>query len=202
MQMICDTPQLMDYLEETEEINYNHSAIAELVSSLVSTGQDDIARVKQSFHFVRDSISHSWDIQSNRITLTASEALLYKEGICYAKSNLLAALLRAQRIPAGFCYQKLTIGDTPDSGYCIHALNAVYLQEHKQWIRLDARGNKEGVSAEFSGLQEALAFPVRPEMGESEYPTIYARPHASTLAALRRNNDSLHMYLHDLPERL
>ncbi|WP_141505178.1 transglutaminase-like domain-containing protein [Paenibacillus luteus] len=202
MQLICETPQLEDYLEETEIINYNHSAITELVSSLISTEQNESARIKQAFHFVRDSISHSWDIQSNRITLTASEALLYKEGICYAKSNLLAALLRVQGIPAGFCYQRLTIGDMPDTGYCIHALNAVYLQEHKQWIRLDARGNKEGISAEFSGLQEALAFPVRPELDELDYPTIYARPHASTLAALRRNNDALHMYLHDLPERL
>lgn len=45
-------------------------------------------------------------------------------------------------IPAGICYQRLTLGDTPESGYCIHALNAVYMKRLDRWIRLDARGNK------------------------------------------------------------
>ena len=68
-------------------------------------------------------------------------------GICWAKSNLFAALLRANNIPAGICYQRLTLGDTPDTGYCIHALNAVYIKSINKWIRLDARGNKNGINA-------------------------------------------------------
>ena len=48
------------------------------------------------------------------------------------------------------------------------------------WIRLDARGNKENVHAEFSIEEEHLAFPVRNEFGEVDY----------------RNNDP------DLDERL
>lgn len=32
-------------------------------------------------------------------------------GICFAKSHLLAALLRCKSIPAGFCYQKLILDD-------------------------------------------------------------------------------------------
>ncbi|OMF37747.1 transglutaminase [Paenibacillus sp. FSL H8-0548] len=202
MKLIIDSPLLQHYLGNTEEINYNDPAITELVHSPELSGHTETERIERAFLFVRDKIAHSWDIQSKRITITATEVLLYKEGICYAKSNLLAALLRVQGIPAGFCYQRLTIGDTPDSGYCIHAMNAVYLSEHERWIRMDARGNKEGVHAEFSVTQDALAFPVRHSMGESEYPTVFAHPHTTTLAALRRNSDALHMYLHDLPTSL
>lgn len=38
--------------------------------------------------------------------------------------------------------------------------------ELDRWIRLDARGNKENVHAEFSLDEEMLAFPVRSELGE------------------------------------
>jgi len=37
----------------------------------------------------------------------------------------------------------------------------VYLAEFNKWIRLDARGNKEGVNAQFSIDQEQLAYLVR-----------------------------------------
>lgn len=125
-----------------------------------------------------------------------------REGICYAKSNLLAALLRLQGIPAGFCYQKLTIGDTPDTGYCIHALNAVYLASENRWIRLDARGNKEGINSQFSIHAEQLAFPVRTQYNEVDYPTIYSKPNAKTMQALRTNTDCIEMYRYHLPVEL
>ena len=60
-------------------------------------------------------------------------------GICWTKSCLLAALLRANGIPSGICYQLLTRADDGSEGYMIHALNTVYLKD--KWIRLDARGN-------------------------------------------------------------
>ena len=41
--------------------------------------------------------------------------------------------------------------------------------ELDRWIRLDARGNKENVHAEFSLDEEMLAFPVRSELGEVDY---------------------------------
>lgn len=72
---------------------------------------------------MRDEISHSLDAQDRRGTVTASDALRKKTGICWAKANLLADLLRACGIPAGIGYQRLRLGDTPESGYCIHALH-------------------------------------------------------------------------------
>lgn len=50
-------------------------------------------------------------------------------------------------VPAGISYQRLTLYDKSEDGFCIHALNTVYLREFNKWIRLDARGNKEGINA-------------------------------------------------------
>ena len=38
-----------------------------------------------------------------------------------------------------------------------------------KWIRLDARGNKENVHADFSLEEERLAFPVRSHLGEIDF---------------------------------
>lgn len=81
------------------------------------------------------------------MTKSATEVLEQSVGICWEKANLLAALLRARGIPAGICYQRLTLSDVPEDGFCIHALNAVYIKSLNRWIRLDARGNKEGIDA-------------------------------------------------------
>ncbi|CAM4415355.1 transglutaminase-like putative cysteine protease [Paenibacillus endophyticus] len=202
IKLLCESDNLDDYLTETAEVNYNHPLIVALFSSLVRSSNDPIGFVKNSYEYVRDEINHSWDIQSSRVTCTASETLLYQEGICYAKANLLSALLRKAGIPAGFCYQRLTLGDTPESGYCIHALNGVYIAKYDQWIRLDARGNKKGVHAEFSIDTEKLAFPIRPEYGEVDYPYIFRRPNHKTIEALRQNTDCKTMYLHSLPSQL
>ena len=48
--------------------------------------------------------------------------------------------------------------------YCLHGLNYIYLKEHG-WYRVDARGNKEGVDAQFIPPVEKLAF----EVGENEF---------------------------------
>ncbi|WP_207668978.1 transglutaminase-like domain-containing protein [Natranaerovirga hydrolytica] len=132
VKLILETSNLIDYLAEDHNIDFNHLVIREKVKELYQECESDISKIKKAYEFVRDEIAHSWDIGSTRITKRASEVLVYKEGICYAKSNLFAALLRAVNIPTGFCYQRLTIGNAPETGYCIHALNAVYLSEfHK-----------------------------------------------------------------------
>lgn len=89
-------------------------------------------------------------------------------GICFAKSYLLAALLRCKSVPAGFCYQKLILDDKAAPILIYHGLNGVYVKDCKKWIRLDARGNKSGVDAQFSTTTEQLPFPIRPENGEKD----------------------------------
>ncbi|CAN7538948.1 transglutaminase family protein [Paenibacillus sp. LjRoot153] len=202
MYLLCETPVIEDYLVESEEVNYCHITIKEKAEELYAGSLNEIDFVKRAFSFVRDSIAHSWDIQSSRITCNASEVLHFGEGICYAKSNLLCAILRSKGVPTGFCYQRLTLGDTPDTGYCIHALNAVYLQAIGKWIRLDARGNKAGVHAEFSLTEEKLAFPIRHEYGEIDYLHIYASPNPKTIQSLKQSTDGISTYLHGLPSTL
>jgi transglutaminase-like putative cysteine protease len=170
-----------EYLTETKTINYRNPIIQEKASELKAVTVTTIEYIERAYEFVRDKIPHSWDIQSTIVSRKASEVLKNKTGICWTKSCLLAALLRANGIPSGISYQLLTRADDDDSeGYIIHALNTVYIEEQSKWIRLDARGNKENVHAEFSIEEEHLAFPVRSEFGEVDY----------------RNNDS------DLDERL
>jgi transglutaminase-like putative cysteine protease len=145
---------------------------------------------------------HSWDIQSPQVTCKASEVLFYGEGLCYAKAHLLAALLRAHGIPTGFCYQRLTVGATAETGYALHGLNAVYLASQTSWIRLDARGNKPGIQAEFCTSKEQLAYVVRPELDEIDYPTIYVQPHPKVVKALREQTNCLHLCQYFLPDHL
>lgn len=202
MNLIRESGRLDDYLEQTEEVDYHHHTIQEKITELHVSSPDDIAYVKAAFEFVRDQISHSWDIQSSRITRKASEVLLHREGICYAKSNLLCALFRGRGIPAGFCYQRLTLGDTPDMGYAVHALNACHIRSVDRWIRLDARGNKAGVDAQFSLDEERLAFPIREHYDEKDYRLIHMAPHPKTMDALLQHTDCKQMYLHGLPTEL
>lgn len=200
--MICESDHFDDYVQESNEVDYAHPLIKETAMRMFASCHTEVEKVKKAFVFVRDEITHSWDIQSERITCRASEVLKYKEGICYAKSNLFAALLRSQGIPTGFCYQRLMLFDTPESGHCIHALNAVFISSLQKWIRLDARGNKEGIDAQFSLREEKLAFPIRKEYGEKDYPFIYVKPNPKTVHVLKTHTNALEMYTNHLPECL
>lgn len=199
MKFILESSNLQHYLVEDRNVDFSHLVIREKVKELMQDCGSEVLRVQKVFEFVRDEISHSWDIQSTRITRSASEVLIFKEGICYAKSNLFAALLRSMNIPTGFCYQKLTLGDTPDTGYCIHALNAVYIKGIDKWIRLDVRGNKARVNAQFFIDKEQLAFPIREQYDERDYSIIFKNPNTKTMDTLSNNTNCLEMYMYHLP---
>lgn len=202
MVFVLESKDLSDYLLETEEINYTHPIIQQKIAELFEEGLTDIQQIEIAFKFVRDQISHSWDIQSDVVTRTASEVLEKKTGICYAKSNLLAALLRGIGIPCGFCYQRLMIFDAPEKGYALHAFNGVYIETLHRWIRIDARGNKLGVHAEFSLEEEQLAYHVNEEMNEKEYSFIFMKPNEKTMETLRNNQNAKVMYKYSLPDAL
>ncbi len=154
---------------ETPSINYRNPLIQDKVQELMNQSEDDLDYIKRGFIFVRDEIPHSWDIKTDVVSKTASEVLENKTGICWTKSCLLAALLRANQIPAGISYQLLTRADDASEGYMIHALNTVYLKDLNKWIRLDAWGNKENINAYFSLDEERLAYTIRSELGEIDY---------------------------------
>jgi transglutaminase-like putative cysteine protease len=150
----------------------------------LTKGTTDIHEiVRRCFEWVRDSIQHSADFQRNPVTCSASEVLASGTGYCYSKSHLLAALLRANRIPAGFCYQRLSI-DEAGAPYSLHGLNATHLPEFG-WYRVDSRGNKLGVNAQFSPPAEQLAF--RLSLSEErDFPEILPDPLTVVVTALRK----------------
>ena len=139
---------------------------------------------KNIFEFVRDEITHSIDADEECVTYRASDVLINKTGICHAKANLLAALCRANGIPAGICFQYKKYGKEEPVKHCLHAYNAVYIDE--EWIKIDARVNKEGVDAQFpEGEGETkLAFGIRDEYGEYYIPWIYKDADESTMEML------------------
>ena len=190
-----------EYLEKTEYVDYDDPSVNGLAERLKAESQDQLSLIRNTYYFVRDEIKHSWDAQDRRVTVSASDTLCEGVGICWAKANLLAALLRANGIPAGFSYQRLTLGDTADTGFCIHAMNTVFVTCLNKWIRLDARGNKEGVNADFSTEEEKLAFEIKSE-GEVDYHDNHSYPDKGLMKVLRENTDAIEMYLHHLPDQL
>ena len=193
---------LEEYLSVSKYINWKDNRILSKADEFKLKNTDEIALIKVIYEFVRDEIKHSWDVQDKRVTKSATEVLEQGVGICWAKANLLAALLRACGIPAGICYQRLTLGDVPETGFCIHALNVVYIESLNRWICLDARGNKEGVDAQFDLEQEKLAFPVRSDLGEVDYGIVYANPSEKLMQVLEENTDALYMYLNCLSDSI
>ena len=98
----------------------------------------------------------------------------------------MASLLRAQKIPTGFCYQRLSIEDIGPP-YCLHGLNAVFLEKFG-WYRIDARGNKQGVNAQFIPPDECLAFSPS-ENGERDLQEIWSDPLPTVIEALKKYKD-------------
>lgn len=187
---------MKNYLKSTEFIDWENTAVqkqAQLLSKGLST-DEQIAEA--CFLFVRDEIKHSVDFQLNPLTAKASDVLKYKTGYCYAKSHLLAALLRACGIPAGLCYQRLTTANNK-APFCLHGLNAVYLQKHG-WYRIDSRGNKKGINAGFCPPTEQLAFSIGIK-GECDIQGIWPTPLPIIINALERNSTWVSMY-ENLPD--
>jgi hypothetical protein len=171
------------YLESSYYINWQQDNVLKQAQYLASKCGNEEETVKACFEFVRDTIKHSWDYELNPVTCKASDVLEQGTGFCYAKSHLLAALLRANNIPAGLCYQRLTVAnDKPP--FCLHGLNAVFLKQYG-WYRMDARGNKQGINAAFCPPIERLAFPIL-TAGEVDLPEIWTEPLAVVIRALEK----------------
>ncbi|MFG2710658.1 transglutaminase domain-containing protein [Streptomyces goshikiensis] len=189
MEMIQEHPHAAAYLAADDVVDHGHPLVRETADALWTAADGDpYAYAKAAFEFVRDTVAHSADSGDPRVTWRASDVLRTRTGICYAKAHALAALLRARGIPTAFCYQLLA--DDDGSNAALHGLIALRPPGAAAgWARVDPRGNKPGVDAQFTLDREQLAFPVRPELGELDYPGLYAAPHPAVLTALRGSAD-------------
>ncbi|MFI0215816.1 transglutaminase family protein [Streptomyces lydicus] len=176
MELIQNAPDLAAYLAADDAIDHEHPVVRRTVATLSADAPDAYAYAEAAFTYVRDAIPHSVDSGDPRVTWRASDVLETRTGICYAKSHALVALLRARGIPAALCYQKFE---------AVHGLIALKLPGRERWVRQDARGGEAGAGAQFRLDREQLAFTVRPEFNEVDYPVLFAEPHPAVLQCLR-----------------
>jgi len=183
MEPIPEAAALFPYLAADDVIDHTHEVVRDAAARLRAAAPDPYDYAQAAYESVRDTVPHSFDSGDPRVTWRASDVLALRTGICYAKSHALVALLRAQGIPAGLCYQRLTEDDGTDP--VVHGLIALLPPGRSRWSRLDPRGNKPGVDARFDLDEERLAWQPRPHLGEYDYPLVYAAPPAPVLACLR-----------------
>lgn len=214
---VPETDDLGRYLEDTITIDWQTPSVMECGRRLLAeaTGATPEARIERLFRFVRDEIAHSFDLDDARraeraeravpgltpafvrrgIACRASEALALGHGLCFAKSHLLAALLRFAGHPTGFCHVRLVDDDRPGR-FVIHGFVACYRPDAKRWCLLDPRGNR--VASSDGGAIESecrfeppfsLAFVPDPERGESLLPFIAKRPARRIVDLLERVPD-------------
>jgi transglutaminase-like putative cysteine protease len=182
MHCAFETSALSDYLQADAVVDADHHSIRKSASHLTLGLASDIDKARALFEWVRDTIPHTRDVGREEVTCAASQVLSVGTGICYAKAHLLAALLRARGIPAGFCYQVYQEElHASSSGMALHGLNGIYLQSLQRWVRADCRGNTDGNDAQFSTDAERLAFPTLEFLDNR----IYARPLPHVVQALQ-----------------
>ena len=185
MQLNPEISNMARYLASSEIIDFENLDIQKTAVYLSKDVEDEIQLIKTVYEFVRDDISHSVDIGSNKVIFRASDVLKYKHGLCFANSHLLAAILRYLGVPTGFCYQKLEF----DGKMGLHGLNAVFIESIDKWIRLDARGNENGINAQFSIDNEYLAYSPRKEKNEVDFRVIYAEPNKKVVEILNNSKN-------------
>lgn len=178
----------IDFLACTPIINFDDPNVAALAEKLAVGRSDVTAVAKDCFAWVRDNIKHSHDYHLDPITISASEVLEHGTGFCFAKSHLLAALLRANKIPTGLCYQRVLSQD--GKRMYMHGLNAVFLPD-VGWYRVDPRGNRDAkpgmcrVNAQFCPPTEQLAYhPSR--VGEADFGEIWPEPLPYIIDAMKK----------------
>ncbi|SCE15368.1 Transglutaminase-like superfamily protein [Streptomyces sp. Termitarium-T10T-6] len=134
MQLIQQSPDIAAYLAADEAIDHEHPRVREVAADLARDTSDAYTYARTAFTYVRDTVPHSADSGDPRVTWRASDVLATRNGICYAKSIALTALLRAHGIPAGLCYQRLA--DDDGANPVVHGLVALRLPGHDRWARV------------------------------------------------------------------
>jgi hypothetical protein len=167
-----------EYLRCTDAVDFDEPSVVSLATGIGGGTGDEVLR--RAFELVRDRFPHSMDVGGDEVPFSASDVIRIGHGLCYAKSHLLAALLRYHGIPAGFCYQRLK---DDDRGYILHCLYAVYISG--RWVRIDARGNNDQVNVEYNLAGEMRAILPDEASGERDYPIIFSRPDPGVARTLR-----------------
>ena len=200
-----ESDELGRYLEDTITIDWQTPAVMQQARTLLEGCDTPEERVRALFEFVRDEVDHSVDRsvdpETHETTCRASEVLAERTGLCYAKSHLLAGMLRYAGFPSGFCYARLASAEEP-ARLTLHGFNAVYWAPTESWLFLDARGNRPGIEAECRFEPPwSLAWAPNADAGEAFLPFIYKRPGKRIIDLLERA-PNFAAVLRNLPDSL
>lgn len=175
------------YLACSTLIACTHPAIRARARELINGKNDEDEQIRALFVYVRDKIAHSVDSGQTRLIWKPPQILSAGHALCFGKSHLFVALCRSIGIPAGFCYQRLR---KDDGSYVLHGLAAVWLEDPERWIRVDPRGNKPGINAQFDpNSDEQIAYPEMDDPAEWLDPYIYAEPWDTVVRILESSPD-------------
>ncbi|MDR1151216.1 MAG: transglutaminase family protein [Bifidobacteriaceae bacterium] len=164
-------------LAATPHVDHTDPSIRNLATTLAPPGAPTTDVARAAFEYVRDRVPHTASTDRQIVTIAASTVLAEGTGICHAKANLLAALLRSRGIATGFGFQRLTLADDESEGYCLHAFAIARLDG--RLVPLDPRPD-----AKFSTDDPRLMFPSPLLDDESTLPGLWANPDPGTMAAL------------------
>lgn len=175
------------YLACSRLVSCTHPAVRTQAKELTHEYHDEHDQIQMIYRYVRDTIAHSVDAGQNTLVWKPSRIMNAGHALCFGKAHLFVALCRSIGIPAGFCYQRIRC---EDNTYVLHGLTAVWLEETEQWVRVDARGNKPGIEAEFNPSgEEKIAYPLGDDPGEWFDPVIYPEPWAGLVSLLNSSPD-------------
>ena len=156
-----------NYLWSTRMLDYNSSAIIELIANRGWKEMAPSDRIGAAYDFVREEILFGYNSDD---TLSASQVLADGYGQCNTKSTLLMALLRGLEIPCrfhGFTIDKsLQRGVVPELIYPItpknilHSWVEVYFSD--EWVNLEGfildHGVLESLQRAFPGRNSLCAY--------------------------------------------
>lgn len=194
-----ERPDVSDYLECSDSIDYNHPLVEDAADQLTYGLKDNLTKARAIYDFVKDQIFNSFQINATSVTIKASEVIDKGHGVCYAKAHLLAALMRASDIPAGLCYQ-LRYDDETEQ-VIVHGFNAVYIKELNKWIRLDASRHTDDDQWRFDPSCESPELSIDKSIGEYDDYIVYLSPSKRVMKALN-TSDTLDELRDRLPVRI
>ncbi len=173
-----------ELLRDGELLELDSVEVRGVLAKLGASALSPVEATRVCFEWVRDEIRHSVDLRADTLTCTAREVLAEGHGLCFAKCNLLVALLRARGIPAGYGYQRLRTDGTP-TGFGLHGFVQVHLDEVGHFLGLDPRGNNARVTTTFDLTSPRLAYAPEAELGEATLREVWPVPSAAVTELLR-----------------
>jgi transglutaminase-like putative cysteine protease len=137
----CKLEVKPEYLAATPLCNLHHLHLVELQKELVGNLGEPEKITQRIYNFLREKILYEFDLWP----VSAAETLQKGTGMCFNKSNLMVALLRASGVPAVYSLVWIAKGGfsfTTEEGMfrkiqprTVHAYVEAYLGEKKGWRR-------------------------------------------------------------------